>query len=332
MSKIISLGTGKVFDTEIQVLKENQIIVLHGQGERQTKYVVHKIECDKYDGYIYHLINTQTREFTQTNNPCPLSEKFGIGFYYNDETPEFMDAFEVIILRNEAERIAQEKQVESNAQREQNEQSKAIGKERLQSLIPADTKAVIVAELHEDDNDMMTDYFSYKIIRTVILGFSTHTKDLFSEMRKYAVNFDETAYLAEENEKYEHREKYTGGAGYFLGKNRYSGWVVKKEKYYKDREGIINAFALIAGEESNICVKKQARVNTSPKAVTGDFLIVDYSQKALAIFGDTRPIKDQLKALGGRFNPKLTHDGQKKAGWIFLKSKENELKNLLKIK
>jgi hypothetical protein len=63
-----------------------------------------------------------------------------------------------------------------------------------------------------------------------------------------------------------------------------------------------------------------------------DFLIVDYSQKALAVFGNTRPIKDQLKALGGRFNPKLTHNEKKQAGWIFSKSKEQELRNLLTVK
>ena len=206
----------------------------------------------------------------------------------------------------------------------------AIGRERLQNLIPADTKAVIIAELHEDNSDSMTDYFSYSITHTVILGFSTHTKDMFSELRKNAFNFAETAHLAEMNEKYEHREKYTGGAGYYLGKSRYSGWVVKKQKYYKDRESIINAFALIAGEESNICAKETA--NGTPSIVTGDFLIVDYTQKALAIFGDTKPIKNQLKELGGRFNPKLTYEGTKKAGWIFSKSKEQELRNLLTIK
>jgi hypothetical protein len=59
---------------------------------------------------------------------------------------------------------------------------------------------------------------------------------------------------------------------------------------------------------------------------------VDYSEKALAVFGDTKPVKDQLKALGGRFNPKLTHEGTKKAGWIFSKSKEQEVKNLLTVK
>jgi hypothetical protein len=37
-------------------------------------------------------------------------------------------------------------------------------------------------------------------------------------------------------------------------------------------------------------------------------------------------------AMGGRFNPKLNHEGAKKAGWIFQKSKEQELKNLLTVK
>lgn len=53
--------------------------------------------------------------------------------------------------------------------------------------------------------------------------------------------------------------------------------------------------------------------------------LVDYSEKAIAIIGDTRTIKEQLKALGGRFNARLSCG----AGWIFSKRKENELKALL---
>lgn len=329
MGQLHLLGANISYDTNKQIVGKNQIIQMCGYED--DKYVVYDIVNTKW-GLSYELINLRTKRFGQCDLIRPLSQKFGIGYYYNDETPEFMDNFELAILHSKAKRIAQEEQAEKNAQQEQNEQLKAIGKERLQSLIPTDTKAVIVAELHEDDSDPMTDYFGYHTTRTVILGFSTHTKDLFSEMRKYAFNFEETAHLAEENEKYEHREKYTGGAGYYLGKSRHSGWAVRKSKYHKDRESIINAFALIAGEESNICVKTQATTNATHTAITGDFLIVDYSQKALAIFGDTRPIKDQLKALGGRFNPKLTHEGTKKAGWIFSKSKEQELRNILNIK
>jgi hypothetical protein len=330
MVQTILLGAGKSYDTAKQAVEKNQIIRM--EGYENNSYVVYDVRQTER-GLSYELINLRTHEFGQCDLIRPLSEKFGIGFYYNDATPEFMDDFEVKTLRNEAEQIVDEKRKERQTEQEHNEQLKAIGKERLQTLIPADTKAVIIAELHADESDSMTDYFSYKTVRTVILGFSNHTKDFFSEMRKYAFNFEETAHLAIENKEYEHREKYSMGAGYYLGKSLYHGWIVKKEKYYKDIESINNAFALIAGEESNICVKTQATgTTTAPQTVTGELLIVDYSPKALAIFGDTRPIKDELKALGGRFNPKLTHEGIKKAGWIFSKSKEQELRNLLAIK
>ena len=41
--------------------------------------------------------------------------------------------------------------------------------------------------------------------------------------------------------------------------------------------------------------------------------IVDYSEKAFAVIGNTRECKDELKRLGGRFNGKLSCG----AGWIF---------------
>ncbi|MDR1584113.1 MAG: fusion protein [Prevotellaceae bacterium] len=329
MAEIFLLGARKAYDTAKQAVEKNQVIRMEGYD--YDRYVVYDITVG-HSGLIYRLINLRTREFGQCDLIRPLSEKFGIGYYFDDANPEYMDAFEVLALQSEAEYKAREKQEEKQKRHERNEQLKAIGKERLQTLIPTDVKAVIVAELHEDDSDPYTDYFSYNTRRTVILGFSNHTKDLFSEMRKYAANFEETVYLAEENDKYEHREKYTGGSGYFLGESKYSGWIVKKEKYYKDRESMINGFALVAGEESNVCVKVQAKTNATPEVATGGFLIVDYSEKALAVFGDTRPMKDELKALGGRFNPKLTHDDKKQAGWIFMKSKEQELRNLLTIK
>lgn len=45
--------------------------------------------------------------------------------------------------------------------------------------------------------------------------------------------------------------------------------------------------------------------------------IIDYSEKAFALVGETKTIKDNLKSLGGRFNPKLSCG----AGWVFPKSK-----------
>lgn len=55
------------------------------------------------------------------------------------------------------------------------------------------------------------------------------------------------------------------------------------------------------------------------------YQIVDYSDKAIAVAGDTKEIKDQLKALGGRYNPKLSCG----AGWIFSKKVEDKVRELL---
>lgn len=53
--------------------------------------------------------------------------------------------------------------------------------------------------------------------------------------------------------------------------------------------------------------------------------IIDYSAKAIAVVGDTKPIKDELKKLGGKFNPKLSCG----AGWIFSAKKREEVEKLL---
>ena len=42
-------------------------------------------------------------------------------------------------------------------------------------------------------------------------------------------------------------------------------------------------------------------------------------------------IKDLLKAMGGKFNPRLSHNAGKQAGWIFQKSKREELQNVINL-
>lgn len=73
-----------------------------------------------------------------------------------------------------------------------------VFKANYRHMIPAGAKAVIIAEFHEDQSDLQSDYFAHRTTKRIILGFSTHTRDLFSEMRKAAALAPETAHLAGE--------------------------------------------------------------------------------------------------------------------------------------
>ena len=76
--------------------------------------------------------------------------------------------------------------------------------------------------------------------------------------------------------------------------------------------------------------KSSVKAEKVEEAVTVEGLeIVDYSEKAIAVFGDTKAIKEQLKELGGRFNQSLNYNGEKRAGWIFSKKKADEVRNLM---
>jgi len=63
--------------------------------------------------------------------------------------------------------------------------------------------------------------------------------------------------------------------------------------------------------------------------VPSDLVLVHYSKKAVAIFGDTKPIKDTLLTFGGRFNPHLQYNSRRMAGWVFPKKSEPILKQFL---
>lgn len=122
------------------------------------------------------------------------------------------------------------------------------GRPIIKNQMPKWAKAVIVACYEVDKSDSYSDYHGVDSGPEYILAWSKHTRDLFSEMRKAAANFEETKHLSiapdtnangekktEDNKSYwhpadEHREKYSMGGGYYLkAARRYSsGWRVYK--------------------------------------------------------------------------------------------------------
>lgn len=53
-------------------------------------------------------------------------------------------------------------------------------------------------------------------------------------------------------------------------------------------------------------------------------------KKSIVVCGDTKPIKDALKSIGGKWNSKLKNDdGTEFGGWIFSPTKRQEIETLL---
>lgn len=114
---------------------------------------------------------------------------------------------------------------------------------------------------------------------------------------------------------------------------------------YDDSDGMQDYFdtnfylSIKVSDEYKVIEPKAKKSSVKPEkveeakeveAVTVEGLeIVGYSEKAIAVFGDTKAIKEQLKELGGRFNPSLSYNGNKRAGWIFSKKKADEVRNLM---
>lgn len=126
-------------------------------------------------------------------------------------------------------------------------------------------------------------------------------------MRKYAANFKGTAYLAENDKEYEHRENYSMGAVCIWNATSIAVGRFQKERIY-DLEKFIERYTHTAGDEANIYLKAPLKESAAKQPTTFADLstfnleTVEYSEKVIGVFGDTKLIKDVLKGLNDLFS------------------------------
>jgi hypothetical protein len=317
----------------------------YGMNTENENFVVFKINSS----ISVTAVDLDTLEIRNFDRVRDIEEVFGIGTYYKkddvfDGSSE--ELFKIVAQAQEkqkneleAEQIAREEAKQKRAQ--------AIEEGKKLVSIPSGAVSVIIAELMQDDSDSQSDYFASHSTQTIYLAFSSHKKDLFTEMRKACLNCDiesirEFAEIptvdrndnpkTEQNAEYwhprdEHREKYSMGAGYYLGEPySRSGWRISKDKFIKLQNN--EDLYIAASEGRYFCNSEIEPEKTNFEAVevpAGEIQIVDYSEKSFAIIGETKPIKDHLKELGGKFNFRLSCG----AGWIFPKTKLQEVTDFL---
>lgn len=292
----------------------------HNYPGRSNVAVYERINREKFKA-----VDLDTLELVTVDHLKPYSKKFGIGWYYHDGPElETMPIDEVMIKVQEATEATakrnEEKRLKAEAAAIERAEKIEAGKKLVN--VPAAAIGVICAFMHEDESDPYSDYHGSTTQKVIYLAFTGKEREDFKEMRKAALNCPEVAHLADLSEDNEHRDNYTGGNGFWLGEHRHHGWQIKKVCYrFKEN---IDSLYIAAAEGRFFC--KDLAAEPEPEALnTGNVQIIDYSERAIAVVGDTKPIKDKLKSLGGKFNFRLTCG----AGWIFPKTKFEAVKDYL---
>ena len=250
-------------------------------------------------------------------------DKFGIGSYYiKGETISQEKVNELLQQAQESERKKNEAMELAAAEAKQERLKKIeIGAKAVKEL--PDFKSVIFACESWFSTPDGCDYGGYsKGDQIIILHLSKSDRISFAEMRKHAGKFHETAHLAGSDPSNEDRSSLRD----WCLQNDESLWAVMQNKYMKLTLEDLQIAAAEGRYLHDSEVKTEPGNRPGPvKVPVGEIEIIDYSERSIAVIGDTKPIKEELKSIGGRFNFRLTCG----AGWVFPKSKIDEVVALL---
>ena len=249
----------------------------------------------------------------------PISEKFGIGFYYDLDAPRATDEeiAQAIARANEfiKEREEEKNRAEKESERAREEVLKKYGAIFDQPSGKYMTDAVLVAKHIRQDlaSAFPGQKFSVRKADYSTINIEWQDGPTRDEVEQIAGKHERTCVPDKWNaDLWDHNDtaftSVFGGVDYLFF-NRETAPENRKISLYTKPE------------------PKQNKTNKTETIDAKGLQIIDYSEKAIAIVGDTRAIKDTLKTLGGRFNAHLTCG----AGWIFSKSKEATLREALNI-
>ncbi len=196
---------------------------------------------DGPDGTHYEYVNLETFKLGRTSDLMSIEAKLGRGFYFKKgDTVEKEVWTKALTKAKELEEEAYQKKHAQDLQ-EAAERKKKIEAGMKLINVPENAKAMIIGRLNENTSKPYDDFSSRSVSKMIYLGYSNHTKNLFPELRKAALNADEVKHLSDAPAGWEHRENYSLGKGYFIAKDPYSGWEVKKTNFDpENKEAIEN--------------------------------------------------------------------------------------------
>ena len=252
--------------------------------------------------------------FNHLDKYCrPISEKFGIGFYYDLDAPRATDE-EISQAIERANNFLKEEEEEKNRAEEESKRAreeviKKYGKTFDQPSGEHITDAVLVAKHIRQDlaNAFPGQKFSVRKADYSTINIEWKDGPTKEEVEQIAAKHERICSRDRWNDDlWEHNDtaftSVFGGVNYIF--------------YYRETAP--------ENREVSLYTKPEPKQKTETIETKG-VQVIDYSEKAIAIVGETKAIKETLKTLGGRFNAHLTCG----AGWIFSKAKEATLREAL---
>ena len=258
--------------------------------------------------------------FNNLDEYCrPISEKFGIGFYYDLDAPRATDE-EIAQAIERANNFLKEEEEEKNRAEEESTRAREEVIKKYGAIFDQpsgkySTDAVLVAKHIRQDlaSAFPGQKFSVRKADYSTIHIEWQDGPTREEVEQIAGKHERICTPDRWNaDLWEHNDtaftSVFGGVDYLF--------------YYRETAPENREISLYTKPEP-----KQNKTNKTDTIEAKGLQIIDYSEKAIAIVGDTRTIKDTLKTLGGRFNAHLTCG----AGWIFSKAKEAALREALNI-
>lgn len=300
---------------EIEIKNEEpevgDIIFMDGYGQSKgcegNNHIIYKIDHNGYS-QKFHCIEKDTLVLSIKDHIRPISAKFGIGNYFEKgfNSQKFnISEDQLSNMLIEAQEVKKRDQELQRIQDEENAKKAAEKKAYLSQFQQADrrkTTNIIKQHCLKNFNiskiEVSTDVFSGGDSMDV----SYFSPERIPELESFIKSFQEGRFNGMED-IYEYNDNSEIiMEGFILQTYKYTS------VYFKEGEG-----------------KKQEEIKPLDEVKVEDIEIIDYSEKAIAVIGNTKPIKEELKSLGGRFNFRLSCG----AGWVFPKSKREEIENLI---
>ena len=299
-------------------LPKGTIVYAFGAGMEESRWATTgkgeelvKLSPNYSDSYFSHPFQNLDKYAR------PISEKFGIGFYYDLNAPRATDE-EIAQAIERANNFIKEVEEEKKRAREDSERARAEVIKKYGAIYDRPsgkyhTDAVLVAKHIRQDLAAAFPGQKFSVRKADYSSINIEWKD--------GPTREEVEQIAGKHERNCTRDRWNDDL-----------WDYTDSAFTAVFGGVdyLHYYRETAPENREISLYKKPEPKQGEPVQatkTEGIQLINYSEKAIAIVGDTRAIKETLKALGGRFNAHLTCG----AGWIFSKSKEDTLKAALNI-